>query len=94
VKPLTMTEALESALRQGACEECFDSRAAEFLIDEIDALRRLPVIATCDDCAQCVAVEDDAAWCEHPDANADHFMGRAVDATRPPPAWCPLRGAQ
>jgi len=64
------------------------------VFDEVDALRRLPVIATCDDCAQCVAVEDDAAWCEHPDANADHFMGRAVDATRPPPAWCPLRGAQ
>ena len=55
---------------------------------------RLPVIVTCADCSKCATVEDDDDWCEHPDANGDHSMGRAVDATRPPPAWCPMRGAK
>ena len=62
------------------------------VFDEVDALRRLPVIAMCNHCAWCVAVEDDDDWCEHP--GADDGDDRAVDATRPPPSWCPMRGAQ
>lgn len=56
--------------------------------------RRLPVIAMCNHCAWCATVEDDDDWCEHPDAAQNHATGRAVDATRPPPSWCPMRGAQ
>ena len=88
MKPLTMTEALESALRQGACEECFDSRAAEFLIDEIDALRRLPVIATCGDCMHADGM---ATTTCHYVEDAPRLAGMS---TSPPPSWCPLRGAQ
>lgn len=53
---------------------------------------RLPVIVTCADCSRCNSTGDpDDDWCEHP--GADDGDDRAVDATRPPPSWCPMRGA-
>lgn len=50
-----------------------------------DAVRALPVIATCGECRWCHATE----VCMHPRAHAE----REIDGcAMPPPSWCPLRG--
>lgn len=50
-----------------------------------DAVRALPVIATCGECGWCHATE----VCMHQRAHAE----REIDGSAmPPPSWCPLRG--
>jgi hypothetical protein len=57
------------------------------LLDEIDALRRLPVIAMCGDCRWCHPTE----VCTHERA---HIEQEIDGSDRTPPSWCPLRGAR
>lgn len=63
------------------------------LLDELDALRRLPVISSCGGCTHCVDVSEyhePCAWhCHHPLRTVEVGV---VDGELPPPDWCPLRG--
>lgn len=68
---------------------------ADLLIEEVERLRRLPVVATCGGCSR-RDVSDGA--CLHVDVplnnddkvNGLHYVG--IDSE--PPDWCPLRGAK
>lgn len=59
---------------------------------EVVRLRRLPVIATCGECAWHRITHvfgDRVDYCGHPSAhNGD------VDGDTAPPTWCPLRGGR
>jgi len=102
VKPLTMTAKQEATIRRANktwkpaithAEVVADRRS---LLAEIDALRRLPVIATCGDCRWPLDDNDyatytDPNWiCSHKKAPAHADL--SSDPV-PPPSWCPLRGA-
>ncbi len=50
-----------------------------------DAVRALPVIATCGECRWCHETEA----CMHPRAHAEHEIDGCAML---PPSWCPLRG--
>ena len=76
------------------CAECRLGVAALEAFREVDALRRLPVIATCGDCAYFAAAVHERglpAQCNH-DAFDD--MRDIGDDDSDPPSWCPLRGAK
>lgn len=79
--PLTMSREDEARFRTHAT--VVPDMAA--LIAEIDALRRLPVIATCGECRWCHPSE----VCTHERA---HIEQEIDGSDRTPPEWCPLRG--
>jgi len=63
------------------------------VFDEVDALRRLPVIATCVDCAYFVEADNDVespAMCTH----GAFARWRDILDDGDPPSWCPMRGAK
>lgn len=51
-----------------------------------DAVRALPVIATCGECGWCVEELHVGSWCDRDAKQRDVSAGDA------PPSWCPLRG--
>ena len=101
--PLTMTAEEEEWLRS-RCDCATSLRGDDYPWQrllrqaraEIDALRRLPVIATCGDCThpgfRMERTVDDQEVCTHADAPRPGNELFADDASGPPPAWCPLRG--
>jgi len=63
------------------------------VFDEVDALRRLPVVSSCVDCAYFVEADNDdetPAMCVHGGVGESRDILDDGD----PPAWCPLRGAR
>lgn len=64
-------------------------RAAIDLLAEIDRLRALPVIATCEDCAHLRRYVGMPDYCAHTST-----VGRDTDADAAPPEWYPLRGGR
>jgi len=50
----------------------------------------LPVLTTCDDCTHSVKFRGVARGCSL--AETEKGLRTVEDATKPPPAWCPLRG--
>jgi hypothetical protein len=79
-----ITEAFEALIRNmGGGDELR-------LLAEIDALRRLPVIATCGDCRH-VDDDDEATVCALVDGDP---CGEVIDEADAPPEWCPLRGSR
>jgi hypothetical protein len=64
------------------------------LLSDLDALRRLPVIAACGECGWHVdgwRKGVPALWCEQQSNAAPQKPMRPVDGAGPPD-WCPLRG--
>lgn len=60
----------------------------ERLTREVEALRKLPVIRTCEDCAWgTVCSVPGTRRCYHPTQ-----LSEAPQVTGAPPEWCPLRG--
>jgi len=60
---------------------------------EIDALRRLPVVSSCVDCAYFVEADNDdetPAMCVHGGVGESRDILDDGD----PPSWCPMRGAK
>lgn len=64
-------------------------RTAVALVREVQRLRALPVLATCGECRWCH--ESAGGTCMHDRAHIEHEID---GADRPPPTWCPLRGAR
>lgn len=56
--------------------------ALRWAVEEIDRLRRLPVIAACNGCTQ--------LWSE----KMCLITARDVDPHHAPPEWCPMRGGE
>lgn len=59
----------------------------ERLTREVEALRKLPVIRLCEDCAY-----QQYARCDHVDGPSPSPVFTAKMAKSTPPEWCPLRG--
>lgn len=59
-----------------------------------DALRRLPVIARCDQCTDATYVWAGKSVCESEAVKDAALPSRAIVQDAPPPEWCPLRGAR
>jgi hypothetical protein len=87
-----MTPEREDEIRAAATRRgrYIDGIRLRDLLAEIDALRRLPVIAMCGDCGHLGGGYPDAT-CTHIDAGADEPP--TVEHVSPP-SWCPLRGAR
>ena len=97
MKPLMLTPEYEASVRADNArasktgqvpspESLPGQRAA--LLAEIDALRKLPVIRTCEDCAWgTVCSVPGTRRCYHPTQ-----LSEAPQVTGAPPEWCPLRG--
>jgi hypothetical protein len=78
-------EIREAATRRG---RYMDGVRLRDLLSEIDALRSLPVIRTCEDCAWgTVCSVPGTRRCYHPTQ-----LSEAPQVTGAPPEWCPLRG--
>ena len=93
MKPITMT-AEEEADNRAACDLLGTGRE-RMAYAEIDALRRLPVIATCGDCAHLGADEhcdDEGRWLYCSGGDIARMLPNDARGSVPP-AWCPLRGA-
>ena len=92
MKPLTMTSKHEQMIREADARSTASSTTASehdrrILLAEVDELRRLPVIATCGDCAH--RRGSSYSECAHPGATGPvHVTQRDAE----PPTWCPLRG--
>lgn len=58
-----------------------------------DAVRALPVIATCGEC-KCLAhyLGTGPSFCRHPRACGNERGLTYIAADDAPPSWCPLRG--
>lgn len=68
-------------------EEIAEALASRFEGRLADAVRALPVIATCGDCGWCHKGRRDA--CMHDRAHVElEIESRLAE----PPSWCPLRG--
>lgn len=86
MKPLRMTEEETGIRRSRELGVC--SPEVNTLLTEIDALRKLPVIRTCEDCAWgTVCSVPGTRRCYHPTQ-----LSEAPQVTGAPPEWCPLRG--
>jgi hypothetical protein len=93
VKPLTMSEGREGVARalhahEGGIGPCLGCE----LLAEIDALRRLPVIATCEACPHGNAAEGRQLYCFHPSASRETDGNPRMVKRAVPPSWCPWRG--
>lgn len=64
---------------------------SEDLLEEVDRLRRLPVIEVCGQCASC-------SYDTREDGQRSRWVcrygNRFVSRDEAPPEWCPLRGAR
>jgi hypothetical protein len=85
VKPITMTPEEENLIRRDV--SMLGREQQRLLIDEIDALRKLPVIETCGDCAY-----QRYARCNHVESPNPSPVFTAKMAKSPAFEWCPLRG--
>lgn len=85
MKPITMTPEEEDLIRRDV--SMLGREQQRLLLDEIDALRKLPVIARCHDCAH-AETSPHADVCVHPAAGGRVEHGGKL----PPPGNCPLRG--
>lgn len=102
MKPLTMTEDEDKALREASAADTSDCHGCAFswqdvakcLLREVDAQRRLPVIATCRHCGwsrvDVRRTPKGKGLCAAATLNPAHGY-TLLDAA--PPDWCPLRGA-
>lgn len=58
-----------------------------------DAVRALPVIATCGECGRLDHyLGTGPSFCAHPQASGDERGQGYVAADDAPPSWCPMRG--
>ncbi len=65
----------------------------EDLLAEIDRLRALPVLLTCDPCRHLDCTGDGEWFCNH-DEVAPQDSDPRVRREDAPPSWCPLRGGE
>ncbi len=75
----------------GVAVEAQDQSAK--LSAELDDARQLPVIATCQDCAHGYELMQGVA-CGHNRSPRLGHMSWYRETSEPPPAWCPLKGAE
>lgn len=82
----------ESRMLVGSLEWAGRSRGdVKTLLAEVDRLRALPVLPTCDDCVYLYAP---GRSCEHPRAITPGTARQVERFPAPPPTWCPQRGAR
>lgn len=81
---------VRSEIAKHAAEVAAQRATNERLTAEIDALRALPVIATCEQCTSGEASSSGHMVC----ADDPRDVQREIERPFTPPSWCPLRGAR